>query len=305
MVAMIVILLGIIVILGYIYFQLTQQLNKVTNILDDINSGNSNRKFLIKGNASVTRLGIALNDLMVGYRLIQERTTYLEKLRIQIITDISHDIRTPLTSLLGYAEALRNDENLTDEEYKLYLNIVLSKGTTIYKMMDEFFELSKLDEDKDVELKEVDINEKARQVIATFYHEFTKEHIVPKIIIPEEPIYVMAVESELERILMNLVLNALKYGKEGGVIGIEVRPESEKVWIDVWDQGRGILENDITLIFERLYMSDYSRNEKQRGSGLGLSITKRLVEKMNGEIGVTSIPSEKTVFSFYLHRAKY
>lgn len=301
---LVIFLLILLIYFVYQHFTLIGQLKKINSVLDSIEDGNCNRKFLLKGNASVRNLCVCLNRLTGKYSCLINRKNYLEQLRIKMITDISHDIRTPLTSLLGYVEALGKDASLTEQEKCSYLEIINEKGSALYTMMDEFFELTKLDENQELKLEKIEITEKVRQVLVTFYHEFTKENVKPELDLPEEPIYAYADNKYIERVLMNLVSNALRYGKNGGVIGINICDHENRVRIEVWDRGIGISETDLNYVFERLYTAEASRNYTLRGSGLGLSIVKELVERMKGEITVTSIPNEKTVFTFYLAKAE-
>jgi signal transduction histidine kinase len=284
----------------YRYIVIIRQLNKVCAILDYIKDGNYNRKFLLRGNASVVNLCACLNNFLERYKNIDSRKCYLEQLRIRMITDISHDIRTPLTALLGYVEALSKDSSLTEQEKLSYLNIVNEKGIALYTMMDDFFELTKLDENQELKLEKIEITEKVRHVMTTFYYDFIKENIKLELNLPEELIYAYGDDKCIERVLMNLVSNSLRYGKAGGVIGINVSEHQDRVWFEVWDRGGGISEKNINFVFERLFSAEGSRNYTLRGSGLGLSIVKELVVRMKGDITVTSLPDEKTVFTFYL-----
>ncbi|HZD59784.1 MAG TPA: ATP-binding protein, partial [Anaerolineae bacterium] len=127
--------------------------------------------------------------------------------------------------------------------------------------------------------------------------------ITPELQIPDKPLYIWGDPYSVERILENLLSNAIRYGRSGGIIGVGLREGPDKIWIDVWDRGRGIPPYDLPYIFDRLYTAESSRNSALQGSGLGLAITKRLVEKQHGEIFVESTPHEKTTFSFYLNKS--
>jgi signal transduction histidine kinase len=220
-----------------------------------------------------------------------------------MVSDISHDIRTPLTSIIGYMEALKNDNNLNNEEKKEYTNIVISKCHTLNNLVQSFFEFSRLDEDGvSISLEKVDINSKIRSVKATFYHDFENEGIIPDIILPEIPIYVSANNMALDRVLQNLISNVMLYGKEGGFFGVSVEENSNRVSVNIWDKGNGITADEMNHLFERSYTIKSANTGKSVISGLGLSIVKRLIEKQNGEITVSSIPGEKTMFTFSLQK---
>lgn len=123
--------------------------------------------------------------------------------------------------------------------------------------------------------------------------------------IPDTNVYVLGNEEVLGRILNNLISNAITYGGEGNVIGISLKFNNELVNVEIWDRGKGISESHIDKVFERMYTLEDSRNKLYQGSGLGLTITKRLVEKLGGKIYLSSKPYEKTVFSFTLKRIMF
>ncbi|EET88123.1 histidine kinase [Clostridium carboxidivorans P7] len=225
-------------------------------------------------------------------------------MKIQIkkmISNISHDLRTPLTSMLGYIELVLNDNTLSEEEKRKYIEIVYNKGNHLYSLMEEFFQVSKL-ESKDVKLdiRKVNISEIIRQNIISFFNELKKRDMEPQINIPEEDIYAFGNEKAVNRILSNLINNSLKYGSEGTTIGVNLTYDKNNVFISVWDNGVGIPKEEIDYVFDRLYTVEKSRKLNLKSSGLGLTIVKKLVEALGGTISVSSIPFEKTAFTFTL-----
>lgn len=284
------------------YAQLRKNVRTLNRIVDEIRLGNLNQRFRIHAHdRSLHELSGSLNKLIDQLQQTVERERFLEEARRKMISNVSHDLRTPLTSLLGYIEALQQDGTLTAEERADYLDIVARKGKKMTELFQEFFELSKLEsDDAVVQVQKVNMTEKVQEVIISFYHQFTGAGITPDLQIPERPLYVFGDPSLIERILSNLLSNALRYGHDGGVIGVTVREELDRVFVEVWDRGKGISAADLPHIFERLYTGEASRNATLQGTGLGLTITKKLVEKQRGEIFVTSTPGERTVFSFYL-----
>ena len=164
-----------------------------------------------------------------------------------------------------------------------------------------FFQLARLEERQDLSpLEVVDIAELARLTLLDFYLDFSRIGIVPQTNIPERSINVNANVDALRRVFHNLLSNALKYGADGKKIGLCVRVENNMVWVDVWDDGKGIPAENLPHIFERLYVSETSMNAALRGTGLGLTIAKNLIEKQGGHIFAESKPCVKTVFSFCL-----
>ena len=277
-------------------------INKASSILREIRIDNSSRRVHIGARShELDKLGIELNMFMDRYSDTIEKKQSLELAHKKLIANISHDIRTPLTSLLGYVEVLQKDEGISIEERKKFMDIIEKKGQSLHKLLNEFFELSKLEsEDTLIRFEKNNLPEIIKGVLAAFYPEFIKKQISPEIKIPDNPLFVWGDGTSIERILQNLISNALKFGRDGGSIGIGLRQEQDKVWVDIWNDGKGIPEADMKYIFDRLYTTELSRNEKLQGSGLGLAIVKKLVEKQKGEITASSEPDKKTVFSFSL-----
>lgn len=246
------------------------------------------------------RLGTELNALIDECQRILEEKQSLELSHKQLISNISHDIRTPLTSLLGYVEVMK-EQVLLPEEQREYLEIVYSKAWSMNRMIEEFFDLAKLEsKDTGMELARVDLTEIIREALVSFYQDFMTAKVIPEIELPEKSVFVRGNRAAIERILDNLISNVLKYGSGGGMIRIGIREDADKVWIDVLDKGQGIPESQLPFVFDRLYVAEASRNSSSRGTGLGLAIARQLVMMQNGDITVTSTPGERTVFSFYL-----
>lgn len=218
----------------------------------------------------------------------------------KMISNILHDIRTPLTALMGYVDLLSDNLN-SKEKYEEYLEIIKERGNVLKELMEEFFQMAKLEcDDKEIIIERFNISEVVRQNIITFMNEINKKNIIPQINIGDEEIFVLGNKKGTNRIITNLISNSLKYGHEGNVIGIDLITDRNWVKLSIWDRGKGINKNEIPYIFDRLYTVEKSRNRKFQGSGLGLSIVKSLVKNMNGDIKVESIPYEKTIFTVRL-----
>ena len=214
-----------------------------------------------------------------------------------MISNISHDFRTPLTSMLGYIEMLQSDDSLSDKEGIEYLEVISIKGEQLRVLIEEFFNLSKIDSnDITINIKRLNITEVIRRCILSFLKDFETKGIELVLEIPNKDIFIEADEMAVYRILQNLIGNSLKYGDQGKVIGVSLKDIDDHIFIEVWDKGRGIPKEEIPYIFQGLHSVDKSRNSKLKGSGLGLAIVKKLVERHNGTIEVSSKPYEKTVF---------
>lgn len=283
-----------------------KQINKFIRVLEQIYHGNMNQRMRIRGaNKEIKKLYEETNLVLDRFQDTFEQKKIMEESRKKMISNISHDLRTPLTALLGYIEVLQKDDTLSNEERERYLEIVHSKGEALYELLEEFFQLSKLEsEDVILKLQKTNICETVRESVLNYYEDFIKINITPHIRIPEEDLYVLGHKESIHRIMGNLISNAIKYGADGQNIGVELYKKKDYICINVWDTGKGISKESIPYIFDRLYKGDKSRNKSKGGSGLGLTIVRKLVEKQNGYIKVISTPYEKTVFSFYIPQYK-
>lgn len=292
-------------VLALLHWRVNRQLALVTARIEDIRGGNINQRVRIHtAQPYLNELGASINRLVDDFQKGTEKVNLLESERKNMIAHLSHDLRTPLTAILGYVEAMQRDQTLTEATRQHYFRIIASKGNKLEALVRDFFELSKLEtDDAPLVPDKINVSDKVQETILSFYRQFQLAGITPDLQLPERPVYVWGNGQSIERILNNLLSNSIRYGTDGGTIGMRIREEADRVWIDVWDRGQGISESELPHIFERLYTGKASRNASQQGNGLGLTIVKKLVEKHRGEIRVVSIPHEKTCFSFCLPKA--
>jgi len=294
----------IILILIILILSSYQKINYINKILDEVLEGNLNQRIRIQNHIGhLNILNIRINNLIEKLQEINERNKRSEESRKKMISNISHDLRTPLTSMLGYMELILSDNTLENNKRTEYLKIIYSKGNSLYCLMEEFFQVSKLDSnDIRLQIEEINLSEIIRQNVVSFFGEIKKLNIEPKINIPEDDVYVVGDEKILNRIFSNLINNALKHGTHATVIGIDLSLDEKSISVDIYDNGIGIAENEINYIFDRLYTVEKTRKLNLKNSGLGLTIVKKLVNSLGGTISVSSNPFEKTVFSVTFSR---
>lgn len=282
--------------LTYIHKKLQRIINKQTD----------EKLLLHTDREDIKQLLIQINRLLEYNQKIMASYNKTEISMRKMLSNISHDLKTPLTVVLGYIEIMLNDQNRSQEETAELLQKVHGKTVEVLELIKKFFDLAKLESgDKDIPLTRVNMNEICRKNILNFYQVLTLKGFEVAIDVPEENLYALGNEEELDRILNNLISNAIQYGSEGKVLGLTLRTDQHSVYVDVWDKGKGISALHKDLVFERMYTLEDSRNKSYQGSGLGLTITKRLVEKMDGEILLNSKPYEKTTFTVKLNRITY
>lgn len=220
----------------------------------------------------------------------------------RMLSNISHDLKTPLTVIIGYLEMLLMQETLEKNMVKK----VFRKANELKEQIDRFFTLAKLEAgDTVLTMSKIDLNEFCREIIVDFYNILTEKEFEVNINIPDPPVFVYADPEALGRILNNLISNAVRYGEAGHYLGLTLRREDNFVFVDVVDHGMGIAYSEIPRVFDRLYTLEDSRNREMQGNGLGLTIAKSLAEKINGTLTLKSIQNEETVFTLKLQQLNY
>lgn len=297
---LIVIIIFFIIVITSFY----KKLKYICSVIDEILSGNLNQRIRFQSQIEpLNKLSIKINKIIDKFQKANAENILNEETRRKMISNISHDLRTPLTSMLGYMELILEDKELNEDKKKEYLDIIYSKGNSLYSLMEEFFQLSKLESnDVKLNLKEINISEIIRQNIISFYSEIEKSNIEVCINIPNEDVYIISDEKCINRILNNLINNSLKHGVKVTKIGVNLSTDDDNVFIDVYDNGIGIPKEELKFVFDRLYTVEKSRSTNLKSSGLGLTIVKKLTDILDGDINVESVSFEKTVFIIRLPR---
>lgn len=299
-------LVAIIVLLGLLELvqfsarrKRTRQLRYIDGKLNGImSSGSSERLLLLTDDKELQALLNTMNRLLDRHQQTIAHFNHTELAMRRMLSNISHDLKTPLTVILGYIEALQHQRNRSSEETDRILAKVHGKAEEIVALIHSFFDLARLESgDTELPMTRINLAEICKNNILMFYESVHSYGCEAHIDIPDHPVYIISNEEALNRILNNLLSNAIRYGRDGRHIGLTLRTDQQAVYVEVWDRGPGIGESQQDLVFERLYTLEDSRNKAFQGSGLGLTITKRLVEKLGGEISVRSKPYEQTIFT--------
>ncbi|GAS83902.1 sensor histidine kinase [Paenibacillus amylolyticus] len=272
---------------------------KISAILDQ---GTFERLLVFNSDDQVSQLLKDMNQLLDHAHRATAGYANQEKEMRNMLSNISHDLKTPLTVVLGYSETLLHSPSLTDQERKIMTEKIQDKAQEVLRLIHSFFDLAKLESgDTELVLSRVNISELCRLKMISFYEMLTNLGLHVELDIPDDDIFVQGNEEALDRVLDNLITNGMKYGSEGKVLGLTLEHSAGgPVTLQIWDQGKGIPESEHSRVFERMYTLEDSRNRLYQGSGLGLTITKRLVERMGGSIHLHSVPHQRTVFSVTL-----
>ena len=222
----------------------------------------------------------------------------------KFIANVSHDFRSPLTSIKGYAEAIR-DGVVPYEMQDKYLGIIVSESERLTKLSREMLTLEKVDPMTAMLNPSVfNLNAMIKETSEAFGSACLSKNIVINLLLEGEEIYVRADYSRIQQVLYNLIDNAIKFSKKDSSIEIETSTLKNKARISVKDHGAGIASSDLPKIWERFYKTDPSRGRDPKGTGLGLSIVKDIIQAHNQKISVISTPGIGSEFTFTLDLAQ-
>ncbi len=304
----ILILLAVVAVLaGIICYQqfafrkgIKGQILQISRELKDIVDSESGEKILaFTDSGAVQELCAQINRLLDRQQKMLADYRRSEISSKKMLSNISHDIKTPLTVILGYLEIIR----LGGGEREELLDKVEAKAKAVSDLVEQFFTLAKLEAgDMEIALSRTELCELCREVVLDFYEILTREGYEVEVEIPETPVYVTGNADAVRRILNNLISNSLRYGCEGRYLGIFLRKGDGHVFVDVTDKGRGVEKDFAEHIFDRLFTMEDSRNREIQGNGLGLTIARSLARQMGGDVTLVSRPWERTSFTLALRR---
>ena len=297
------ILLFIVIYQHFIYARGIQaKLKKISRELSLILENGSDEKIMVfTENGTLMELCGQINRLLLDRQKIKGDFRKQEISSKKMLSNISHDIKTPLTVILGYLEMMRL-ERPEDET----LQKVEAKALQVMELINQFFTLAKLEAgDTDLEISKINVSELCRENILNFYDILRGKDFVVEISVPEKDIFVQGEKGAIDRILSNLISNAVRYGSDGKYLGLTLRESEEYAYIDIMDKGKGIEKAFAENVFERLYTMEDSRNRRIQGNGLGLTIAKNLAGQLGGDIYLDSEPNVKTTFTVELKKFIY
>lgn len=271
-----------------------KQISEMSEVLADVRNGNGNRRILSAANELIAPLAYEINDIIISYenRLSAFRQT--DEINRQLMTSLSHDVRTPLTTLIGYLDAAHKGI-VTGKDRDEYIETARRKAHDLKEYIDVLFDWFKLGSDEfAMVISIIEAGELTRDILIDWIPIFEDKQVEYHIDIPEQPFRVKLDTDGYMRILNNLIQNVISHS-HADKIEIALSKERGNMKILLADNGTGIEKEDLKHIFERLYKCDKGRSEK--GSGLGLSIVHQLVKKMNGTITAESVPGKGTAFT--------
>lgn len=266
-------------------------------VLEDVCNGNGNRRILIPESQIASVLAYKINEIIYMYENKLRDLKIADDNNKRLMTSLSHDVRTPLTTLIGYLDSIEKGF-VTGVELKEYVEIACRKAYDLKEYTDTLFDWFKFNSGEySFSLEPVEIAELTRCILADWILIFEESCLNYEMEIPSEKIISMIDIDAYTRGINNLIQNVIVHSR-AKKIGIYVSADEKYVTIRVFDNGIGIAQNDLQHIFERLYKCDMARTEK--GSGLGLSIVQHIIQKMGGTITAQSEKEKYTIFIIQL-----
>ncbi len=294
----IILLVSAFVGLFFIWF-ITKKLNVIVLGIREFQSGNFNARIQVKNNDELDQIGLVFNEMAGTISNNIRELEETDEFRKELISNVSHDLRTPVASIQGYAETLiLKKDHIAPEEQLKYLEIIYSSCERLKKMVSDLFDLSKL------QTNQIKLNPERFSIaelisdIANKYRIISqKKGISINAFIPKENTLVEADILLIDRVLQNLIDNSIRFCREGDYINIEIHSVSEgKVEIKIADSGEGIHPDELPYIFERYYKG----KKYSESTGLGLAIVKKIIDLHHSDIQVFSLPGKGTTFTFQL-----
>lgn len=278
------------IFLFILYFMLltrsfTSYLHHIKEGIVSISQGDFNNKLKVLGNDEVGVIAEHINAMALDLQKLMEMEQSLEKQKNELITSVAHDLRTPLTSILGYLELLQKKENLTEEERRKFIQITYDKSVRLQKLIEDLFNFTKLDSGE-IELHRmpIDMVQMMEQMVDEFYPIFEEAGLVCEWECRVDSAMIDADGDLMARAMENLFSNAVRYGRDGKKIRVHIEAKLDSVWISVINYGILIPEESLSHIFERFYRVEASRNQNTGGTGLGLNIVQKIVTLHGGRI---------------------
>ena len=277
--------------------RMTKPIKAINNVAKSIAGGDFQRRVSIKAENEIGELGETFNNMA-------DSLEQLEHVRRSFIANVSHELRTPMTTITGFVEGIM-DGTIEPERQRQYLSIVLDESKRLSRLVTDLLDLSKMEQGEfPLELREFDINEMIRLNIIKSEKRITEKDIKLTVYFQQENQKVIADKDSIQRVVTNLMDNAIKFTQPGGFMDIRTGLANGKVFVAIQNSGIGIAKNELSHVFDRFYKTDKSRSQDKSGAGLGLYIVKNIIQSHGESIWAESEQGEYARFNFTLKPAK-
>lgn len=286
------------VLIGILIFSLSftlmqhrqvQYMQKLCTAMHKIANGDLTTTVEVEGDNELSQMAVELNQMAQQVRTLMEREREAERTKNDLITNVAHDLRTPLTSIIGYLELLSSNRPLDETVRKKYLSIAYQKSCHLQLLIEDLFGFTSLGYGKiTAKMNELDIVNLLAQLLDEFYPIFEQNHLQYNYTTNVPSKTIIGDGTLLARLFDNLLNNAVKYGNDGKMINVILTAQEEVVTIQVINFGTIIPTSELNMIFDKFYRMEQSRSTQTGGTGLGLAIAKNIVDVHNGTITAES-----------------
>ncbi|MEY8338691.1 HAMP domain-containing sensor histidine kinase [Lachnospiraceae bacterium 62-35] len=297
------------VLLGIMIFSITftllqektiRYICRISDAIEKVSEGDLNIVVEVVGDDELSGMAESLNKMVAEIRDLMDKEREAERTKNELITNVAHDLRTPLTSIIGYLELLSGKVGLPEEMHQKYIDIAYTKAKRLEKLIEDLFGFTKLNYGKiSMKVAKLDIVKLLSQLLEEFYPSFVDRNLSYELQSNVPAQVITADGNLLARLFDNLINNAIKYGADGKQILVKVHGEEETVTVSVINYGYVIPEEELPFIFNKFYRVEHSRSVSTGGTGLGLAIAKNIVDMHGGTIQVSS-DTNGTIFTIVL-----
>lgn len=265
-------------------------IGKISSAIQNISEGDLNTQVEVEGDDEFSAMAANLNKMEADIRELMDKEREAEQTKNELITNVAHDLRTPLTSIIGYLELLSgNSASLSPDMQQKYIDIAYTKAKRLEKLIEDLFGFTKLNYGKvSMNVGKLDIVKLLSQLLEEFYPSFADKNLTYELKSNVPAQMITADGNLIARLFDNLINNAIKYGAEGKKVLVRIRAEEEVVTVTVTNYGYVIPKDELPLIFNKFYRVEQSRSTHTGGTGLGLAISKNIVDMHGGTISVAS-----------------
>lgn len=265
-----------------------RRISRITRDVQKMANGDLTTRIKVSGKDELGNLEYNINYMVDKLSRSMEEERLAERTKAELITNVSHDLRTPLTSIIGYLGLVEQDRYRDEVELRHYIHIAYEKAERLHLMIEDLFEFTRMSGGAPIAKQPVRMNDLISQMYVHYLQPMADVGLDLRMNIPEESLVIQGDSMMLVRVLDNLLTNAMKYGREGRSVDLIMKALPAQVQIEVINYGDPIPETDLPHIFDRFYRADKSRGSDVGGSGLGLAISRAIIEQHGGMIKALS-----------------
>ena len=307
-VSVIILFLGSSIAMYWMYRSIVRPLNKLKTAVENIKDGNLNFSVTAETDDEIGELCVAFEEMRLKLKGQIERNIQYERESKELISNISHDLKTPMTAIKGYIEGLMDGVADTEEKRDKYIRTVYNKVNDMNSLIEELLLYAKLDSNSvNYSFAKVNVDAYFQDCVEEISLDLDSQGVdFGYFNYADRDTVIIADPEQLKRVINNIIGNSVKYAASGRklMISLRIMEEAEFVKVEIEDNGRGIAKKEVPLIFDRCYRTDASRNSSKGGSGLGLSIAKKIIEEHGGKIWAVSTEGVGTTMCFVLRKYK-